>query len=288
MPFPPDVYMIGAQKSGTTFLATLLDQHPQITLSEPKEPDYFTRYYSRSLDWYRERFAGSDDNVFIDASTSYASALLDDYSQGEESGDPTPYMGVPERIAEHVPQARFIYLLRNPVARAYSSYWHNVRCGIEQRNFREAIADSSYYLRLSDYQGQLALYLEQFPLERFHVLIFEEFRRDPAAVARRCLRFLGLSDDVELRLDGGRHETFRYPGMLGQLNRRLASVGGLTKMLSPLKQLVPAALQGRIAGMVTRPVPPMLAEDRVFLTEFFAPRIALLEDTLGRSLDIWR
>ena len=74
MAFPPKAFIIGAQKAGTTFLSYLLDQHPHITLAESKEPDFFTRHWEKGLEWYRKRFSGPEENILIDASTSYTAA----------------------------------------------------------------------------------------------------------------------------------------------------------------------------------------------------------------------
>ena len=68
--------MIGAAKSGTTSLAHLLDQHPHLTVAEPKEPDFYTRHWGLGLDWYRQTFAGAEGDLLLDASTSYSSAPL--------------------------------------------------------------------------------------------------------------------------------------------------------------------------------------------------------------------
>src|SRR3569833_1019554 len=71
--FPPQAFIIGAQKSGTTSLAYLLDQHPMIGLATPKEPDFLTVNWDRGLDWYRACFREPKE-ILIDASVSYTMA----------------------------------------------------------------------------------------------------------------------------------------------------------------------------------------------------------------------
>ena len=76
MPFPPQLYLIGTQKGGTSYLASLIGQHPEICLAEPKEPQFYTSHWDKGLDWYRGRFADPDAPVLLDASTSYTASPL--------------------------------------------------------------------------------------------------------------------------------------------------------------------------------------------------------------------
>src|SRR6266545_4653829 len=163
--FPPEAFLIGAMKAGTTTLAFLLGQHPRVTLSRPTECDYFTRHHVRGVQWYRSLFAGPPDAVLLDASNSYSCAPVDERAVPPESSD-FPHIGVPGRIHALNPHAKFIYILRDPVTRTYSDYWHMVRTGEEREPFRAAIErEDRYYFRLSDYRMQIERYLEFFPLE---------------------------------------------------------------------------------------------------------------------------
>ena len=67
MSFPPEAFLIGAEKAGTTMLLHLFDQHPGITVSEPRITDYFTSNWDKGLDWYRACFVGPPESVFLDA-----------------------------------------------------------------------------------------------------------------------------------------------------------------------------------------------------------------------------
>lgn len=290
----PKLFIIGAQKSGTTALATLLGQHPQICLAAPKEPDFFTRHYKHGLDWYYQRFSNPDADWLLDASTSYSDAPLPGFDS--DKNDPNnPLLGVPERIREvcggDVRAPRFIYIMRDPVARTHSGYWHAVRAGEEHRPFEEAIArPDAHYLRLGDYAGQLQYYLKIFPREHILLLFFEQFKHDPQAVARRCLRFIDLDDAVApLSADGGQNKSFVYAGPLGMINRRLSERGGggLSPAVKKLAAVTPRPLKRLAARLITKPVPPLTDAQRQQLTEHFAPRNAALEALLGEPLAYW-
>ncbi|MEM7356645.1 MAG: sulfotransferase domain-containing protein [Acidobacteriota bacterium] len=119
----PDFLIIGAQKCGTTSLFRLLEAHPSFAMSTPKEVHFFSEHFRRGTDWYREHFppARSDQQV----------------------GEATPlYLFWPaclERISALLPNARLVVLLREPGARAYSHYHHEVALGREQRGFEQAL-----------------------------------------------------------------------------------------------------------------------------------------------------
>ncbi len=110
--FPPRLYLIGAQKAGTTTLAFLLDQHPDIALSDPKEPGYFVDPDAKGLEWYRGCFPAKLPAMLLDASTGYT--MMAAQSGADDS--------VPLRIKAAAPDARFIYVLRDPVDRTISAY----------------------------------------------------------------------------------------------------------------------------------------------------------------------
>src|SRR5215216_5348494 len=121
MAFPPEVYLIGAAKAGTSTLAHLLGQHPRIVVSLPKEPHFFTLNWDRGLDWYASKFPGSTYSTCVDASTTYSMAPL----TGNVSSwrDYHRFVDVPRKVLSVNPDATFIYIMRDPVARTYSAYW---------------------------------------------------------------------------------------------------------------------------------------------------------------------
>ena len=127
----PNLFIVGAPKGGTTTLWRYLDQHPDVFMSPAKEPNFFldptppVRVPTEEA--YLGLFAGAGDETWL----------------GEASGryfsDPT----TPGLIKARVPDARIMIALRDPVERAYSSYWHDVKFGIESRPFPRSLTSSS-------------------------------------------------------------------------------------------------------------------------------------------------
>jgi hypothetical protein len=289
MSFPPEAYLIGAQKAGTTSLATLLDQHPDITLSRPKEAAFFTRNWWLGLDWYRSRFPDETGAIFLDATPAYANAPTDEFPQAPGFGE-SPYVGVPERIHSVNPKAKFIYVLRDPVTRTYSAYWHRVRQREEKLGFREAISSNPSYLRASDYYGQIQNYLEYFPLESFLFIVFEEMIEDFASAVQGCCALLGV-DPAPIEADPSawrKNPSFRYNVAGTLLAKAFPSNASLKSFMNVVKRSLPEGLRPIAARAITKSIPPMTEQDRQYVLERLRGRNAILADLIGMSLDHWQ
>lgn len=279
----PDFMIIGAAKGGTTALYQYLNRHPSVFLSTPKEPEFFSRdsEYERGLDWYTGLFsAASSDQLCGEASTTYT------------RWPHWPY--VPERIAEAVPRVRLLYIMRNPVDRAYSHYVHHMRTGVTM-TFEEALQQSSIYLDCSRYMRQIERFLDHFTEEQFCFLLHEELRSRPDTTLDAVQRFLGLpSTDL---LSGG-HVTANAASADHYLRHRIMSALGrvpgaeamTARMPKRVRRRAWAAISGWApAGRVkeTAVPPPMLPETRDRLLEEFVPEIGELSRFLGIDLSRW-
>lgn len=292
MAFPPDVYLIGAAKAGTSTLANLLDQHPRVVVSQPKEPHFFTLNWDMGLDWYASKFPESAHSVCIDASTTYSMVPLTDNRSGWLDYD--KYVGVPEKVFSISPNARFIYILRNPISRTYSAYWADIRGGNEKRDFRTTIRENSFYLDVSDYHGQLSVWLKCFPLERFFFALFEDLTEGPELVARECLSFLGEEEPVELRmerpLNTGYQGTRVGRGVNRLVNSSLRNYPRVWDALVTLQSNTPESIRTRVDKLRrgSKPIPTINDEDRKFLSEYFRDKNQALERLIGIPLDRWQ
>jgi hypothetical protein len=190
----PGLFLIGAMKSGTTYLNKLLDVHPEIFMSSPEEPSFFVDKGQLRKLWpevWDYRFWRSEEH-YLRLFRSGKNALL----LGEASTNYTkrPLVGsIPERIRRFNPEARFIYLLRDPVERTISHYWHMVRYHAERRPILEAFKCEPHYLDVSHYAMQLQPYLDLFGPDRVAVLTFEELTRAPVATMGSLYRWLGVN-----------------------------------------------------------------------------------------------
>ncbi|MGH2728638.1 MAG: sulfotransferase family protein [Actinomycetota bacterium] len=271
----PSFVIIGAMKSGTTSLGAYLTAHPDAYCA--LEPHFFDSNFERGLDWYRGYFRNAGDAAAV----------------GEKSPS---YMYHPlaiKRLAATLPNAKLVAILRHPVDRAYSHYWHERRLGHETLSFGEALRAEPERLRASPpghcrfaYMDR-GLYLDQLqrvtslvPRERLLVLLFDELDREPARTFSSLCDFLGIEGSHVPELVGERTNTYRThrPESLWRAMQRYR-----------LWRWLPAALARRLGRMMEREatypdVEP--AVRRELLDRFAAPNGAL-EAWLGRDLDAW-
>lgn len=289
MSFPPNTFLIGAQKAGTTYLANLLDQIPEIGLAVPKEPHFFTQHWERGLPWYHKCFPDPDGRTLLDASTSYSAAPVHLGLDAANDHSKSRFASVPRRIREISPDARFIYLLRHPVERTWSSYWHDVRNGEQPRPFSEAIQDSPHYTNMSDYLLQIRLYLRTFPIKRFLFLRFEDLRNEPEAVVQRCLQFMDVSETRPVQPRQAHTHASYIPGPLaGKLIRSARELPYLRSVQKHIWQLLPETLQSRIRTRLTSPIPDMDPSNRRKLEKRFRSMVQPLEEITSLDLSAWR
>jgi hypothetical protein len=179
----PEFVVIGAMKCGTSALHRYLDRHPEIAMSDPKELNYFIdppagRWHLTTA-WYVRRFD--------------AAAV----ARGESSpGYTSPsYPRVAARMARVIPDARIIYLVRDPIERALSQYRHHRRDDTETRSPQEALLDpASQYIARGRYYERLAPFLERFPRERIAIVACEELLNARRATLRSLFGFVGVDD----------------------------------------------------------------------------------------------
>jgi hypothetical protein len=191
-PFPT-FFIPGAAKAGTSSLHEMLAQHPDVTMSTPKEPHVFSRSLSAPAAEaaYQRLFRGSARSQRGESSTTY---LVSERAL--------------DNIARTLPGARFICLLRNPVERLLSHYNWMRSLGTEWRPLRAAaLADRDrpfdirhhyggnyrYYFAFSSYGAQLERLVDRFGRDAILVATTEQFRQDPHAVLGECFRFLGVA-----------------------------------------------------------------------------------------------
>jgi hypothetical protein len=186
----PDFLCLGTQRGGTTTLQKLLERHPQVFLPACKEVHYFSLHAEKDPQWYADHYRTA--------------------GPGQLCGDITPYYlfhpEAPRRIRALLPGAKLIVLLRDPMERSLSQYFHSVQLGLEHLPLEEALAAESgrlagaeavlqepggrhrshqehSYLSRSRYGGQIGRYESLFPRRQI---------QRPERVWRTLERFLGL------------------------------------------------------------------------------------------------
>jgi sulfotransferase family protein len=211
----PNFIIAGAMKSGTSSLRSGLTHHPEVFCAA--EQHFFCEHYHLGLDWYREQFRPAGDFGAV----------------GEKCPDYWYRPEAVERMAKDIPEARLIIMLRNPVDRAYSHYWHERRRGRENLSFAGALEEEPArihrgewglaYLDMGRYSAQLERLSSVFPRTAIEVVLFEDFKADPGTTFGKVCRFLGVDDAVRPATLETRHNAYRdqrFPRLFQALKRR--------------------------------------------------------------------
>ncbi len=256
----PDFVIIGAMKCGTSTLHAQLAAQAQFFMSEPKEPNFFSNdeIHAKGEAWYRGLFAKAPPGAIKGESSTHYTKL------------PT-YPDTVERLTALVPQAKFIYVTRDPVERLISQYIHEwtegrITCGID-----EAIEKHPELIAYSRYGYQLAPYIERCGRERILHVEFEAMTAEPDATLKRIAAFLGAEGDVAWRGDleaqnvsAERIRTFPLKSLI--VDNPVATA--LRRTLAPrgLRDLVKARLQmrdrPRLSDESVRTLNAIFGEDR--------------------------
>ncbi len=300
-PSVPSFLLLGAAKCGTTSLAHYLSQHPDVFFSEPKEPIFFEAEYEKGLSHYWETyFRGWHGERAV--------------GEGRVWNLYLPF--VAPRIRETLPDARLIALLRDPVERVHSHWWHRFSRGQEPLGFAAAIrADRARIERGEGFAGEagarawraglyrdspstghrvlldLGFYAEQieryralFPAAQLEVVLHEDLAADQPRVMRGLFEFLGVDPGVRVTDASPRNvraERVRSPAA----RRALFAARALG-----LRRLVPRRLRALQHALLERPQqrPALDAGLRRELVAYYEPHTARLERLLDRDLSSWR
>ncbi len=289
MPFTLDFIGIGTGKAATTAVARLLEAHPDICLSVPKEVHYFNRYrpfhwrnrnnsyFGKPVHWYKNHFAHCRTG-----------SILGEFSS-QYFVDPE----APAAIYERFPDIKLILCMRNPADRAYSGYQMNrYYHQAERRPFSEAIRAEPEYIEKGLYFKHLSRYLKYFDLSQFAFVLFDDFKKQPAQCIGRLYEFLAVDPNfIPEHIGRGVNTSKRTRiSWLKQLEfhavNTIAGKGG-TAFIEWLKDKGVNSMMHRIYTQAYQ-YPPMSTADRDWLREQFARDLASLERLLNQDFSNWK
>lgn len=213
----PDLFIVGASKSGTTTLYRFLKQHPDIFMSELKEP----RFFCKDRITESEKFRRENRKNLIKKWNFYPILTEKDYldlftgwENEKITGEASPqYLNskvAAKEIRKFNPNAKIIIMLRNPVDWMYASHSQALKSGFETvSNFKKALELEEerkkgnlpklsllvHPMRLLYFEGakfaeQVKRYMDVFDRKQIKMIIFDDFRKDNAKVYREVLKFL--------------------------------------------------------------------------------------------------
>ncbi|HEX7023098.1 MAG TPA: sulfotransferase [Trueperaceae bacterium] len=301
----PDFLIIGAAKSGTTSLFYYLKKHPAIFSPEIKELNYFSNGSGEHGALVRP---GSGPGDRYATHWTYDASEYRAHFRGKREGQKAGEASVsylyspsaPARIRAALPDVKLIVLLRNPVERAWSHYWHMVRDGREEESFEGALDAeeariaqgwefSWHYKGLGLYGEQLQRYLDCFPAEQLRVYTYDSFREHPQKVVTDLLGWLDLDPAQLGPIDGSQKHNqsgkVRNRWLARLLNRPSRARSFVKSLLPPV--FAHQTMEG-LRWLNLHPEKPVMPEGaRHELREFYRADIERLEEATSLSLQHW-
>lgn len=302
-PFLPNLFILGVAKCGTSTLHAYLADMPDICMSEPKEPFYFEAEYESGLGFYQQKYFAHWQGEPVIGEARHRNLYL-------------PF--VPDRIQAVNRAAKLIVMVRNPIVRAFSHWYHNRWHRVEALSFPAALredlarierglryetaAEAEEYVRCFHARGQqgdgpyrtyldsgyyleqIERYLRRFPRESLKVILFEDLVSRPREVVSDVVQFLGLDCRVNQPVQERRENLSQGPeppSWMGVLYHR-----------SGLRRLLPAGIRDRLFHFAYERIrrwrkPRMSRRTRRWLRGHYREHNRRLEEWLGRDLSFW-
>ncbi|MEM8629762.1 MAG: sulfotransferase [Pseudomonadota bacterium] len=286
----PNLFVVGASKTGSSALHAYLKLHPQIFMSATKEPCFFVDQSELEAAWpimarnpvshdieaYREMFKEGRDATYRGEASVY-------YSQSPHRS------GVAARIAAAVPDAKIIYVVREPISRTISHYWQRAKEFQDTLPLEQAIREHAIYRDTSDYALQLEEYYKSFDHRQIRVVISEDLRNDRRNTLAQLFEWLEIEDhvyseeelaDVHVSSEKSRRQRFSFVRTIRD-----------SSMWAAAREVIPTRMLDGLRSYATEPVNKSEIDDReirAWLKDYFAPRINRLETLIDRNLDHWR
>ncbi len=290
--FRLDFIGIGAAKSGTTWLADNLRQHPQIFIPALKELVYFNQHLSRmpgvenpnyrqALSWYHDFFSDTKEGLV----------------NGEISVEYLINENAATAIYQYNPDVKILVVLRYPPKQLHSLYLYLVQRGvINYATFEKAIDKRPDLFLQYHYYRHLLPYFQTFPKAQIKVLLFDDLKKDNKVFLKETLDFLGVTEYYPASLDERSNET-KEPRMKW-LNHLIQNTRqGITKYrlewvipllrytgILPLGMLIRDRLNVKKMGSK----PQLLPETEQQLKAHYRADIEKLEELIERDLSAWK
>lgn len=298
MKYPPNLFIIGAPKCGTTTLHHWLSVHPQVFMTSNKEPSFFCEFT-------KKEWNGPGADIFVKVLVKdkdiYESLFegSENYKwRGEASTDYLWVENVPYNIVENYgnKDKKFLVVLRNPIDRAFSEHSHLIREGMENLDFISAIQRENerytkcwqplfYHSRRGLYCKSLKRYFSIFGQENVKVIIFDDFKKSPKKIYKEICIFLNICEN--------------QPPLKNILNRsgipKSIIIHKLSKRNSGLKKVIKNIIGTTKAKSLQAFVDKknlrkntITEKERKYIKELFIDDIKATEDLLNYDLSIWK
>ena len=268
----PDFVIIGAMKCATSTLHDQLARVEGVSMSEPKEPNFFSDElnWAKGIGWYESLFDSMPEGDLKGESSTHYTKL------------PTYPLCV-SRMLEHIPDAKLIYVMRDPIDRIVSQYIHEWSQRVIEDGcpIDDAIERYPILVEYSRYAMQLSPYVEKWGTDRILPVFFERLMAHPQEEFERVGRFLGITTEMRWDTDDAKNVSSqrqrRGPIVNAILGNRVMQVARRT--------LMPESVRAKIRSRWTMKERPVLSDASIErLHALLDPDMRQLGACLGRDL----
>ena len=291
----PNLFIVGAAKSGTTSLHNYLNQHPDVFMCDPKEPHFLI-----NNEIGKDRIP-----IGICSENEYLNLFLGGEEKKYRGESSVMYLMFPEIVIPKINQqfgeeCKIIIMLRNPIERAYSGFQHVKRYNVKEdcSDFKSAwsISEERYFLKpdmtpasrykeLGLYYKQVKSYLDE--VKNVHIIIYEDYQNDFQSEMNKVFNFLEINiiniDSEKKHMVGGwQWEDEKMKSLMMKKN----PIKSFIKFLIPFKG-IRKNIRTRIQNRNISRVPDICKEDREILRNFYKEDVKQLSVLLGRNLNHW-
>ena len=287
----PNFLIIGAAKSGTTTMYEYMLQHPEVYMPVVKEPCFFDEAmtWKNGIGWYMSLFAEAKEHQICgEASTNYTR-----WPQ---------VRGVPEKIKAVAPDAKLIYVMRDPIKRAYSHYIHRWSKELHRSEpvsmgFMEFVTNDPMCIDSSKYNMQIQEYLKFFPLNQMLLVVFENLIENPNDVMNQVFRFLNLDLISVSQTPVKANSSDEY--LVGAIRAKVAERFRGNALYNAARLLLPPGLKTLLYDYYASKTvhykeiesqfsfPPLTKSEREYLKSIFLPHNNELRDAYGVDISKW-
>ena len=280
--------LVAAPRSGTTWLAAALAEHPQIWIPPNKEVNFFNEPFLSHWEFKYERGIEYYKGIFEEAPS--------DTLRGELT--PTYYVDLKsaERIYEHFPKTKILILLRNPADVVHSTFLKSREYYPTSDDLEGEIKNRPELLKLGYYYRHLKPFFDRFPSERIYVGMYEQFFSNLAESISTVYKFLGVDYDVKPSVLDKRinpRRSVRWPILVKMRHAVRRQVN--TPFLLPVKRLLTRAVSLDLLdeqlielNLEHGPLPELSLNTRCWLMELFAEDLGKFEELVNLDLSDWR
>ena len=278
----PNFIVAGTQKAATTWLHECLNEHPEVFVPKVKEVHFFCKEpcgkskNNLGTGWYISQFP---DNKSFKAI-------------GEISVDYMYYEHIAKEIFNFNPNMKILFILRNPVDRAYSAYWMSKRHKSNMPEFQEFIRVDHEIIDRGFYYNQIERYFEFFK-KNIKIFVYEDLLKNPEAFIKEVYSFLNVDDGfIPQTLYYKVASTRELGSLIGKVLYKyvapiLKKSALLTSLWRAVKFNTPAKRLFSVNKENASKYKPINTNDRECLIEIYKKENIKLFDLIGRNIDKW-